>query len=175
MIKLTASYGKKVPAETEYSSKSYHAQIEVEIPDGLSSQQLHEKVHGVFSFVRDSVEAELQCAAPPEPQIQNMQQAPQIPQPQAQPMPPMPSQAAQQAMPANGGYAAQPQQAAYLPQSQGGDPPATRKQVNYLLSLVKRAGWTVQQLLQHCNVSSVEQITSRACSQLIQQFSGQAA
>ncbi len=171
MIKLTASYGKKVPAETEYSSKSYHAQIEVEIPDGLNSQQLHDKVHGVFAFVRDSVEAELQCAAPPEPQIQ--QQMPPMPQPQIQPMP---NQTAQQAMQPNGGFAAQPrQQAACNPQAQGGDAPATRKQVNYLMSLVKRAGWTVEQLLQHCNVASVEQITSRSCSQLIQQFSGQAA
>ena len=36
MLKLNASYSKKVPAETEYSSQSYHASIEVEIPDGLT-------------------------------------------------------------------------------------------------------------------------------------------
>ena len=171
MIKLTASYGKKVPAESDYSSKSYHAQIEVEIPDGLNSQQLHDKVHGVFAFVRDSVEAELQCVAPP---MQPQQQIPPMPNQAAQPQP--------QAMPANGACAVQPvPQTAYNPQqgsrsAQGnGDSPATRKQLNYLLSLVKRAGWTVQQLLQHCNVATVEQITSRTCSQLIQQFSGQAA
>ena len=33
MLKLNASYSKKVPAEGEYSSQSYHASIEVELPD----------------------------------------------------------------------------------------------------------------------------------------------
>ena len=35
MLKLNASYSKKVPAEGEYTSQSYHASIEVELPDGL--------------------------------------------------------------------------------------------------------------------------------------------
>ena len=34
MLKLNASYSKKVPAESEYSSQSYHCTIEVELPDG---------------------------------------------------------------------------------------------------------------------------------------------
>ena len=38
MLKLNASYSKKVPAEGEYSSQSYHASIEVELPDGLSAE-----------------------------------------------------------------------------------------------------------------------------------------
>ena len=45
MLKLNASYSKKVPAEGEYSSQSYHASIEVELPDGLSSEQLNGKIH----------------------------------------------------------------------------------------------------------------------------------
>ena len=40
MLKLNASYSKKVPAEGEYSSQSYHASIEVELPDGLTPVQL---------------------------------------------------------------------------------------------------------------------------------------
>jgi len=36
MLKLNASYSKKVPAD---GSQSYHASIEVELPDGLSSEQ----------------------------------------------------------------------------------------------------------------------------------------
>ena len=35
MLKLNASYSKKVPAGEEYSSQSYHASVEVELPDGL--------------------------------------------------------------------------------------------------------------------------------------------
>ena len=59
MLKLNASYSKKVPAEGEYTSQSYHASIEVELPDGLSSEQLNNKIHETFEMVRSSVEAEL--------------------------------------------------------------------------------------------------------------------
>ena len=59
MLKLNASYSKKVPAEGEYTSQSYHASIEVELPDGLSSEQLNSKIHETFEMVRNSVEAEL--------------------------------------------------------------------------------------------------------------------
>ncbi|MBR4675458.1 MAG: hypothetical protein IKP00_13410 [Victivallales bacterium] len=60
-------------------------------------------------------------------------------------------------------------------QSRKGNAVASAKQVNYLLSLVKRAGWTVQQILQRCNVPAVEQIPAKLCSELIQEFSGNAA
>ena len=33
MLKLNASYSKKVPAGEEYSSQSYHASVEVELPE----------------------------------------------------------------------------------------------------------------------------------------------
>ena len=59
MLKLNAAYSKKVPAEGEYTSQSYHASIEVELPDGLSQEQLNEKIHATFAMVRESVEAEL--------------------------------------------------------------------------------------------------------------------
>ena len=64
MLKLNASYSKKVPAEGEYTSQSYHASIEVELPDGLSAEQLNGKIHETFALVRNSVEAELHGAAP---------------------------------------------------------------------------------------------------------------
>ncbi len=59
MLKLNASYSKKVPAEGEYSSQSYHASIECELPDGLNANQLQERIHDTFELVRQSVEAEL--------------------------------------------------------------------------------------------------------------------
>ena len=60
MLKLNASYSKKVPVlGQDYSSQSYHASIEVEIPDGLTQAQLQERIHGTFALVKDSVEAEL--------------------------------------------------------------------------------------------------------------------
>ena len=59
MLKLNASYSKKVPADTEYSSQSCHASIEVEIPDGLTAEQLQNRIHETFDLVRNSVETEL--------------------------------------------------------------------------------------------------------------------
>ena len=64
MLKLNASYSKKVPAEGEYSSQSYHASVEVELPDGLTPEQLNGKIHETFALVRDSVEAELHGEVP---------------------------------------------------------------------------------------------------------------
>ena len=133
MLKLNASYSKKVPAEGEYSSQSYHCTIEVELPDGLTQQQLQEKVHGVFDFVRGSVEAELHGSAPVAQQS--------VPQGQSQP-----------SVQSRGGASASP------------------KQINYLLSLAKRSGWTVQQILQRCRIPNIEAIPSKVCSQLIEEF-----
>ena len=59
MLKLNASYSKKVPADGEYTSQSYHASVEVELPDGLSQEQLQRRIHETFEMVRSSVEAEL--------------------------------------------------------------------------------------------------------------------
>ncbi len=60
MLKLTASYSKKVPvAGQDYSSQSYHASVEVEIPDGLNQEQLDARIHDTFALVKDSVETEL--------------------------------------------------------------------------------------------------------------------
>ena len=59
MLKLNASYSKKVPAEGEYSSQSYHASIEVELPDGLNQAQLQARIHETFALVKESVESEL--------------------------------------------------------------------------------------------------------------------
>jgi hypothetical protein len=63
MLKLNASFSKKVPAEQEYSSKGYSATIEVELPEGLSQEQLQERIHNTFALVEASVETELQDGA----------------------------------------------------------------------------------------------------------------
>ncbi|MGE4302002.1 MAG: hypothetical protein AB7F40_10425 [Victivallaceae bacterium] len=59
MLKLTASYSKKVPADSEYSSQSYHCCVEIEIAEGLNQDQLDARIRDTFALVRDSVEAEL--------------------------------------------------------------------------------------------------------------------
>ena len=70
MLKLNASYSKKVPADGEYTSQSYHASIEVELPDGLNQNQLQTRIHETFALVKESVEAELHGNTPI-PQVGN--------------------------------------------------------------------------------------------------------
>ena len=65
MIKLNASYSKKVPADQEYSSKSFLACIEVELPTGATAKELQSKIHDTFELVRKSVEAEIADKAAP--------------------------------------------------------------------------------------------------------------
>ena len=60
MLRLNASYSKKIPVDGEdYSSQQYHASVEVELPDGLEGEQLRQRIHDTFELVRDSVEREL--------------------------------------------------------------------------------------------------------------------
>ena len=165
MLKLNAAYSKKVPAEGQYSSQSYHCTIEVELPDGLSPQQLQEKVHGVFDFVRNSVETELHNAASAQQTAHQAQ--PPVQQVQQYYDPQQNYQQPQQSQP--------PYQPNQGPQYRNSNAAASPKQVNYLLSLAKRAGWTVQQILQRCQIPNIEAIPARVCSQLIQEFSGAAA
>ena len=113
MLKLNASYSKKVPAEGEYTSQSYHASIEVELPDGLSQEQLNGKIHETFALVKESVEAELSEKIP-------ARQGANTPQNTVEPNPQ--------------GYGTA------VPQSR--DIPASPKQINYLLSLASRRGIT---------------------------------
>jgi hypothetical protein len=82
MLRLNASFSKKVPIEGQnYSSQSYHASVEVEIPDGLSPEQLRDRIHDTFGLVRDSVENELGHEAPALPTMAQPQTQP--PQPSA--------------------------------------------------------------------------------------------
>ena len=60
MLKLNASYAKKIPvAGEQFSSQSYHCSVEVELSDTASPEQLQSKIQGTFALVRDAVEAEL--------------------------------------------------------------------------------------------------------------------
>ena len=63
MLKLNASFSKKIPADVEFSSKGYSASIEVELPDGLSQEQLQGRIHDTFELVKSSVESEINGTA----------------------------------------------------------------------------------------------------------------
>ena len=72
MLKLNASYSKKVPTSEQFSSQSYHCSVEVELSDAATPEQLQAKIHDTFALVRDAVESELhgKPAVKPEPAAQ---------------------------------------------------------------------------------------------------------
>ena len=140
MLKLNAAYSKKVPADGEYTSQSYHASIEVELPDGLSQEQLNDKIHATFAMVRESVEAELG--------ENNTRKTGEFP----------PQETANPAPQGNRSAGA------------SAGVPASPKQINYLLSLASRRGITPQQIAAQNNVTNVDQLTKRQCSALIEQW-----
>ena len=154
MLKLNASYSKKVPAEGEYSSQSYHASIEVELPDGLTQDQLNGKIHETFALVRDSVEAELHGTVPANPEGS----APHNPQNQ-------PRQGYRQGA-SNYGKGKGPSQE---------DSAGSWKQIKYLLDLARANGVTPQQILTRFKVNALEELTRNQCSLAIDEFNGKAA
>ena len=141
MLKLNASYSKKVPAEGEYSSQSYHASIEVELPDGLFQEQLNGKIHETFAMVRDSVEAELHGTV----------------------------SVSQESAEAQDYRNAAPQQTNRTTNVTN-TAPASPKQISYLLSLASRRGITPQQIAAQNNVADVQQLTKKQCSALIERW-----
>lgn len=158
MLKLNASYSKKVPADTEYSSQSYHASVEVELPDGLTPDQLNEKIHETFALVRDSVESELHGNT-----VQQSAPIPQTSNTQSQPgLYDTPQQNA-----AKNGYGKK--------NGTTSDAPASPKQVKYLLDLARQYGVSPDQIKAKFNVPSLESMTKTQCSRAIDELSGKAA
>ena len=157
MLKLNASYSKKVPADAEYSSQSYHASVEVELPDGLTNEQLNTKIHETFALVRDSVESELHGNTAPQlaqiPQTSNMQ-------PQ-------------------GAYDAAPRTAAKngygKKNGTTSDAPASPKQIKFLLDLARQNGYSPEQIKAKFNVPAIESMTKTQCSRAIDELNRKAA
>ena len=81
MLKLNASYSKKVPTSEQFSSQSYHCSVEVELSDAATPEQLQAKIAETFALVRDAVESELhgKPAAKPEPAAQTAKPEPAKP------------------------------------------------------------------------------------------------
>jgi hypothetical protein len=168
MLKLNASYSKKVPAEQEYSSKSYHAAVEVEIPDGLTTDQLQERIHATFDLVRSAVESELngtagQMIASPAPASQVIAASPDT-----KPFP----------VPAAPVEQTRPLQSASPKASNGNErEPASNKQLRYLLDLGRRHDLTVSRLdaiaQQEFKVDNIYSLTKNQCSKMIDSIRGE--
>ena len=148
MLKLNASYSKKVPAEGEYTSQSYHCSVELELSDAMDPDALKAKIHETFELVRTSVEAELHGEARPAMPPVTVQ--------------PMPVRVLPQAPAPNG-------------RGNGQDPQkATNKQVRYLLDLARTRGIQLSALNQRVQaehgVRSVYDLGRKAASQLVDEL-----
>lgn len=146
MLKLNTAYAKKVPAEAEYSSKSFHVSMEIELPDGLTPEQIDAKIHENFDQLRNSVEVELKKTS-----IQ--QQTANVP-----------TSAQQQNRPVYGKR-----------NGTNSDAPASPKQIKYLLDIAQQIGYTPDQLKARFNVSELEDLTKSQCSKAIDFLNGKAA
>lgn len=138
MLKLNASYSKKVPADGEFTSQSYHASIEVELPDSLNQNELQNKIHATFEMVRNSVEAELHGNSPQPYAEESRINAHQ-----------------------NGS------QSYGAPPAKKHEIPASPKQIKYMLDLARNKGVTPAQIAAQHGVASVEQLTKNQCSNFI--------
>ena len=137
MLKLNAAYSKKVPAEGEYTSQSYHASIEVELPDGLTPEQLQGRIHETFDLVRNSVEVELHGKSTGQP-----------------------GNFAAEYTPKTGGQGNRAE-------DRKNSVPASPKQLQYLLDLARQRGVTPQQIAGQFQVSSIRDLTRKQCTDLI--------
>lgn len=158
MLKLNASFSKKVPADTEYSSQSYHASVEVELPDGLTPEQLDAKIRETFALVRESVETELRGNTMRQPSAASQTQPPQS-RPGLYDNPPQNA----------------PKPAYGKKNGATSDAPASPKQVKYLLDLARQFGINPEQIKAKFNVPSLESMTKVQCSRAIDELSGKAA
>ena len=158
MLKLNASYSKKVPADTEYSSQSFHASVEVELPDGLTPEQLDAKIRETFALVRESVETELRGNTMRQPSAASQTQPPQS-QPGLYDNPPQNA----------------PKPAYGKKNGATSDAPASPKQVKYLLDLARQFGINPEQIKAKFNVPALESLTKTQCSRAIDELSGKAA
>ena len=150
MLKLNASFSKKVPAEVDFSSISYHASIEAELPDGLSDKQLKDKIHDTFELVRESVESE----------IGNIQSN------------------GSESRQSNGSSSRPPDGHIRYPQNKRGadkkqdNTPASAKQLNYLLDLAHNMGMKPKEIMERAGVDDLSSLTKSECSRLLDELNG---
>ena len=141
MLKLNASFSKKVPAETEFSSKCFHASVEVELSDAITPEGIKAKIRETFELVRASVESEINGAP------------------------------AQQRQPEPVNRQNSPQSRPFRGNTTNSEAPASDKQFKLLFDLGNRAGVRINDLArERFNVGGYGQLSKGQCSQLIDEL-----
>lgn len=148
MLKLNASYAKKIPVVGEqFSSQSYHCSVEVELSDAASPEQLQSKIQGTFALVRDAVEAELHG----KPVVKPEKAEPSAPSAPSTPSAPPPT-----------------------PPKPDASVKASNKQVRFILDLAKAKGMglgeVTGQVQRKFKAESVYDLTRREASKLLDEL-----
>ena len=149
MIKINAGFNKKIPGILDYSSEGVHVTLEMELPDAFlnDKQALQGQIQSLVTEAREQVEAQL--SEPLQPALQPLAPAPPTMQPQTS-------------------YAtAQPLSA---PRA------ASNKQLNYLLSLAKRAqDLGPNDICNKYQINSLQELNTHQASEMIEQLKTGAA
>ena len=149
MIKIVASHSMKVPAEGEYTSKSFHVGLEAEIAETAGGEGILAKTRELFALAKAAVISELNGKTP------------------------QPAQAAPRTSPGTGEPQVSPSRNGFRGTNGNGDAPASSKQLNFLLSLAKKH-WGYPKLeavlRDEFHVQGPENLTKRQCSDLIERL-----
>ena len=79
-IKLSASVGRKQPGDLEFSSKSYHASLEKELPSDLSAEQLNAEIHQTYAKLEQAIDEQISGKVTRFPQGQDRQRRQRAPE-----------------------------------------------------------------------------------------------
>lgn len=129
MIKLCGAYGVKIPGPKEYSSESYHASAEIELAGTADGEGLKAALGLLWEDLKAAVEAQMAAKHSPRAVIagsngQAAHPAAATPAPAGHQPPAPPHQPP--ATPVNRSA------------NRGGDEPASKKQIGFLLALCRR-------------------------------------
>ena len=142
MLKLKASFSKK-----DFNGNLYSSAVELELPDGLSGEQIIEKDHEAFSLLKKAVDEEIGISNPP--------QAPQQIQHQSFIQP---------------GFTGQNSQSQVHPDP-GQSNMATPKQLKLLFDLGSRNGVMINDIVRtRFNVHNANQLSKSQCAMMIDEF-----
>ncbi|VGO16913.1 hypothetical protein PDESU_05505 [Pontiella desulfatans] len=78
--RLTASVGRKEPGDREFSSKSYHASLEKELPSDLNAEQLKSEIHQTYARLEQAIDEQISGKVTRLPQRQGQQRRQRAPE-----------------------------------------------------------------------------------------------
>ncbi|MCC6575141.1 MAG: hypothetical protein IT462_15300 [Planctomycetes bacterium] len=170
MIKLSAAYGAKIPGPKEFSSESYHASAEIELAGTADGEGLKAALSLLWEDLKSAVDGQIAGkAVTARPAV--VSAAPAGSNGHS-------SHTHAPVAHTNPAYNAQPAATPVnrIAGDRGGDPPASKKQIGFLLSLCRRhKNFSAEQCrtwLQAEHGLKLNQLTKSEAGQVIDQLQG---